>query len=171
MMMAVMSGALTVSEGARRLGLSRNHFQSLLHRALGSLIEELAPKAGGRPPMPERERQLEEETGRLRLENERLKRRVETAERILGVASGLLRGRMDRGARRERAEEAGHGGRVSARRERLAALCALLARGLTLPGRPWASGSTQHGLALATARGARRAAGQTPWAARAASLR
>jgi hypothetical protein len=101
-MVAVMSGTLTVSEGARRLGLSRNHFQSLLHRALGSLIGELGPKAGGRPPTPLRERQLEEETGRLRLENERLQRRVETAERILGVASGLLRGRMDRGARRER---------------------------------------------------------------------
>lgn len=101
-MVAVMSGSLTVSEGARRLGLSRNHFQSLLHRALESLIEELGPKAGGRPPMPLRERQLEMETGELRLENERLQRRVETAERILGLASGMLRGRMDRGARRER---------------------------------------------------------------------
>ena len=101
-LMAVMAGTLTVSEGARRLGLSRNHFQSLLHRALGSVIEELGPKAGGRPPMPARERQLEEETGRLRLENEQLQRRVETAERILGLASGMLRGRMDRGARRER---------------------------------------------------------------------
>jgi hypothetical protein len=103
--MAVMSGSLSVSEGARRLGLSRNHFQSLLHRALGSLIEELGPKAGGRPPMPPRERELEMETGKLRLENERLQRRVETAERILGVTSGLLQGRMDRGARRERAEK------------------------------------------------------------------
>jgi hypothetical protein len=103
-MLAVMSGSLTVSEGARRLGLSRNHFQSLLHRALGSLIEELGPKAGGRPPMPPRERQLEEESGRLRLENERLQRRVETAERILGLASGMLRGRMDRRVRRERSE-------------------------------------------------------------------
>jgi hypothetical protein len=101
-MVAVMSGSLTVSEGARRLGLSRNHFQSLLHRALGSLIRELGPKAGGRPPMPARERRLEEETGRLRQENERLQRRVETAERILGLASGMLRGQMDRGARRER---------------------------------------------------------------------
>ena len=100
--MAVISGSLSVSEGARRLGLSRNHFQSLLHRALGSLIEELGPKAGGRPPIPARERQLEMETGQLRLENERLQRRVETAERILGVASGLLQGRTERGARRER---------------------------------------------------------------------
>ncbi len=102
-MLAVISGSLTLSEGARRLGLSRNHCQSLLHRALGSLIAELGPKAGGRPPTPPRERQLEEETGRLRRENERLQRRVETADRILGVASGLLRGRMDRGARHERA--------------------------------------------------------------------
>ena len=103
-MVAVMSGSVTVSEGARRLGLSRNHFQSLLHRALGSLIAELGPKPGGRPKMPVRERQLEEETGRLRVENERLNRRVETAERILGLASGMLRGRMDRGAGRERGE-------------------------------------------------------------------
>lgn len=103
--MAVVSGSLTVSEGARRLGLSRNHFQSLVHRALGSLIEELGPKAGGRPPMPPREKQLEMETGKLRLQNERLLRRVETAERILGVASGLLQGRMDRGRRRERGEK------------------------------------------------------------------
>jgi AraC-like DNA-binding protein len=103
-MMGVISGALTVSEGARRLGLSRNHFQSRLHRVLGSLIKELEPKTGGRPPMPARERELEEETGRLRLENERLSRRVEMAERILGLASGMLRGRMDRGARRERGE-------------------------------------------------------------------
>lgn len=100
--MSVISGSLTVSEGARRLGLSRNHFQSLLHRALGSLIEELEPKSGGRPPMPPRERELEVDTGKLRLQNERLQRRVETAERILGVASSLLQGRMDRGARRER---------------------------------------------------------------------
>jgi hypothetical protein len=103
--MAVISGSLTVSEGARRLGLSRNHFQSLVHRALGSMIEQLEPKTGGRPAMPARERRLELETGKLRLQNERLARRVETAERILGVASGFLQGRMDRGRRRERGEK------------------------------------------------------------------
>ena len=100
--MAVMAGSLTVSEGAKRVGLSRNRFQSLLHRALGSMIEELGPKAGGRPPMGPRERQLEMESGKLRLQNERLLRRVETTERILGLASGLLQGRMERGVRRER---------------------------------------------------------------------
>ena len=99
--MAVLSGELRVSEGARRLGLSRNHFQSLMHRALGSLIEELGPKAGDGRPRRRRERQLEEEAEKLRLENVRLRRRVETTDRILGVASGLLRGRIDRGQRRE----------------------------------------------------------------------
>lgn len=101
-MMAVVSGSLTVSEGAKRLGLSRNRFQSLVHRAMASMIEELGPKPGGRPPLPAREKQLEMQAGKLRLQNERLLRKVETAERILGVASGFLQGRADKGRRRER---------------------------------------------------------------------
>lgn len=100
-MMAVLSGELTVSEGARRLDLSRNHFQTLMHRALGSLIESLGSKPGGRPPTPEREKRLQRQAEKLLLENARLRRRVETTDRILGVASGLLRGRIGRGSRRE----------------------------------------------------------------------
>lgn len=98
--MEVLSGSLSVSEGARRLDLSRVHFQTLMHRALGAMVEELTPKMGGRPPIPERERQLQQETERLRLENLRLKSQAETTERILNVASGLLHGRLVR--RRER---------------------------------------------------------------------
>src|SRR5688500_864369 len=100
-MMAVLSGELTVSEGARRVELSRNHFQTLMHRALRSLIESLGNKAGGRPPTPEREKQLQKQAEKQLLENARLRRRVETTDRILGVASGLLRGRIGRGSRRE----------------------------------------------------------------------
>jgi hypothetical protein len=95
-MMAVLSGELTVSEGARRLDLSRNHFQTLMHRTLGSMIDSLSSKPGGRPPTPEREKQLQKQTEKLLLENARLRRRVETTDRILGVASGLLRGRIGR---------------------------------------------------------------------------
>ena len=102
--MSVLSGELTVSEGARRLGLSRNHFQTLMHRALGSLIEELGPKTGGRPPVPEAERRALRETEKLRLQNLRLKRQVETTERMLGLASGLLKGRIERRTRRDRGE-------------------------------------------------------------------
>jgi excisionase family DNA binding protein len=100
-MLAVLMGELTVSEAARRLGLSRNHFQSLTHRALGSLIEELgAHKSGRRARTPE-EKRLREEAERLHRENERLRQKVETTDRILKVASGLLKGRLGHGTRRD----------------------------------------------------------------------
>jgi len=104
----VLAGALTVSEGARRLGLSRNHFQSLMHRAMGSMVDELTPRAGGRPATPERERTLREQNERLLAENQRLRQRVETTDHILSVASGLLKGRLahrtshESGARRDK---------------------------------------------------------------------
>ena len=94
--MAVLSGELSVSEGARRLRLSRNHFQTLMHRTQALVIENLVPKAGGRPARPEREKQLQRDMEKLQAENVRLRRRVETTDRILGVASGLLRGRIGR---------------------------------------------------------------------------
>ena len=34
LVMQAISGGLTVSEGARQLGVSRNHFQSIMHKAL-----------------------------------------------------------------------------------------------------------------------------------------
>jgi hypothetical protein len=105
--MSVLSGELTVSEGARRLGLSRNHFQSLMHRAMGSLIEELGPKPGGRPAMPESERRALREAEKLRLQNLRLKRQVETTDRMLSLASGLMRGRVERRIRRDRGDPGG----------------------------------------------------------------
>jgi transposase-like protein len=94
----VLSGAITVSEGARRLGLSRNRFQSVMHRGLEALIESLHGEPG-RPAMPESERRLREEVRRLERENERLRKRAATTERVLGLARGLLRGRMERGTR------------------------------------------------------------------------
>lgn len=87
----VLSGALTVSEGARRLGLSRNHFQTLMHQGLAGLIEGLTPKPPGKVPRSETERRLLEENEALRRENERLSDRTDGIERMLGVASELLR--------------------------------------------------------------------------------
>lgn len=86
----VLSGEQTISGAARRLGLSRNRFQSLMHRGLAALGESLAPHSPGRPRVPSRERQLLEENTRLRRESERLKRRAETATRVLGLLSGFL---------------------------------------------------------------------------------
>ena len=99
--MAVLSGELSMSEGARRLDLSRNHFQSLIHRAQALVIESLAPRAGGRPATPEREKKLQRDLEKLQAENARLQRKVDTTDRILGVASGLLRGRIGRESRSE----------------------------------------------------------------------
>ena len=104
-MLAVLSGELTVSEAARRLSLSRNHFQSLMHRALGSLIQGLGAHRSGRPSRPEEEKRLREEAEQLRQENERLRQRAETTDRILEVASGLLQGRIAQGTRRERRQK------------------------------------------------------------------
>jgi transposase-like protein len=88
--MEVLSGALSVSEGARQAGLSRNHFQTLLHRASAGIIEGLSPKEAGRPPMPKSERRLQLETLRLKKENERLLHRAHVSDRLLGVATSLL---------------------------------------------------------------------------------
>lgn len=98
-MVEVLSGDLTVSDGARRLGLSRNHFQTLLHRGLEGLVSGISSHPGGRPAMPEAQRRLQEEKAELGRENERLRRRVETTDRLLGLASGLLRGRTERKTR------------------------------------------------------------------------
>ena len=95
----VMAGTLSVSEAARRLGLSRNRFQSLLHRGLAGLVEGIAVQAAGRPAMPESERQLRDQVERLERDKQQLQQRLETAERILGLASGMLKGRIGRGRR------------------------------------------------------------------------
>lgn len=87
----VLSGALTVSEGARRLGLSRNHFQTLMHQGLQGLMDGLTPKPPGKTPRSATERKLLEENEALRRENDRLSDRTDGIERMLGVASELLK--------------------------------------------------------------------------------
>lgn len=90
----VLAGKTTVSQAARTLGMSRNHFQTLLHRGLTALIEEISPKPGGRPAKSEELSALEAELERLRRENAELSERVGTTDRLLEVASGLLHGRI-----------------------------------------------------------------------------
>lgn len=98
----VLSGEQTMSGAARKLGLSRNHFQTLMHRGLKALGESLSPHSPGRPSVPSRERMLLEENSRLRRESERLRRRVETANRVLELLRGFLATRRKREAKSER---------------------------------------------------------------------
>src|SRR5688572_7265720 len=88
----MLAGKTTVSEAARRLGMSRNHFQTILHRGLAGLVEAIGPKSGGRPAKAKEVQDLEAEVARLRRENSELSERVGTTDRLLEVASGLLHG-------------------------------------------------------------------------------
>ena len=94
MILEVLAGQRTVSEAARELGMSRNHFQTILHRGLAGLTEAITPKAPGRPPKPSELLALQEELERLKRENSRLQDRVGTTDRLLQAASGLLQGRI-----------------------------------------------------------------------------
>jgi transposase len=102
----VLSGAVSVSEGARRLGLSRNHFQTLMHRGLAGMVDALQAKPSGRPAIPEKQKELAEEAERLRRENKRLQERVDTTDRLLEVASGFLQGRIKPAGRARRTKTA-----------------------------------------------------------------
>jgi transposase-like protein len=102
----VLSGATTVSEAARSLGLSRVHFQTILHRAVAGLVAAMAPKPGGRPRRPDTLVQLQAELARAKRENARLASQVASTGRLLTVASELLQGRVRPATRRKRARRA-----------------------------------------------------------------
>ncbi len=103
----VLAGQRTVADAARALGLSRNHFQTLLHRGLASLVQAIGPRPGGRPGKSGEVAMLEAELQRLRRENARLQAQVGTTERLLAAASGLLHGRIRPMRRAPRAKKTG----------------------------------------------------------------
>lgn len=90
----VMAGVKSVSAAARSLGLSRNHFQSLLHRGIAALVAAIAAHPGGRPATPPAITTLQAQLKELQRENARLQKQVASTERLLTVASGLLHGRI-----------------------------------------------------------------------------
>src|SRR4051812_26962956 len=90
---AVLGQTTTVTEAARALGLSRNHFQTILHRVIAAMIEQITPKPAGRPAKPEREVALEKENQQLRAELEALQIRSETIERMMNVVGGIASGK------------------------------------------------------------------------------
>jgi transposase len=103
----------TVSEAAERVGIARNHFQTLMHRAMAGMMEALEPGKPGRKARPEAEQELRSRLEALERENERLRQRVETIDRLMGVASGILRGQVQtrgRGKKSKPAKEPGSSG-------------------------------------------------------------
>jgi len=89
----VQAGVLTVSEAARRLEMDRNHFQTLMHRALAGMIEGLTPHKPGRPAKPAREQELEAQVQTLQKHVAHLERQTQMTERLLGLAGELLGGK------------------------------------------------------------------------------
>lgn len=100
--LAVLSGMITLSEGAKRLGLSRVQYQTIMHRGLHGLVDGLSPKLPGRPPKSEQEQRLADENQKLRRDNEKLRKQAEAIEQMLGVASELVRHRLTASSRQPR---------------------------------------------------------------------
>src|SRR5258706_12802844 len=90
---AVLAQTQTVTAAATSLGLSRNRFQTILHRVIAAMIEEMTPKPAGRPAKPERELALEKENEALRAELENLKDRSAMLERLMNVVGGIASGK------------------------------------------------------------------------------
>jgi len=95
----VLSGQKTVSEAAREVQLSRNHFQTLMHRTLAAMVQSLAAKEPGPKPKAPALSALETRLKHLERENVRLKRRVEATDELIQVAGELLHGQRRAGAR------------------------------------------------------------------------
>lgn len=102
----VLSGTTTVAEAARQLGMSRNHFQTLMHRSLEAMISGLTPGKAGRPAKPAREAELEAERDKLLRKVEQLEQRLEMTTRLMGLASELMKGSPSRTRSKKRTETA-----------------------------------------------------------------
>lgn len=107
LILEVLSGAKSLSEAAREANLSRNHFQSLLNRSLGSMVQALTPQEPGRKPKPQVLSELEQRLRRLEKENSRLKKRVEATDELIMVAGELLHGQRQPGQRARRTRKSG----------------------------------------------------------------
>src|SRR5439155_7585363 len=102
-----LEGTMTPTEAAEKLGLSTVQCHNLLNRAAAGVLEALLPKKPGRRAIPEREKKLLEENERLKKENRRLQERVETIDRLMTVAGGILRGQVRTVRKKKKAEPGG----------------------------------------------------------------
>lgn len=91
--MAVIRDEQTMTGAAQLLDLSRNHFQTLFHRALQAMIDSITPKPAGRPAKPEREAMLEAENAKLRAQLASLEEKLATMDRLLEIVGGIASNR------------------------------------------------------------------------------
>jgi transposase InsO family protein len=107
LILEVLSGVKSLAQAAREANLSRNHFQSLLNRSLGSMVAALTPQEPGRKPKQQALSALEQRLKKLERENSRLKKRVEATDELIMVAGELLHGQRQPGQRARRVRKGG----------------------------------------------------------------
>ena len=90
--MSVLSQTQTVTAAAESLDMSRNHFQTILHRVLESMIDAMTPKPAGRPAKPEREAALEAELEQVKAELSALQAHAAMMKRMMGALTSIVSG-------------------------------------------------------------------------------
>lgn len=93
-MQRVQAGEMSVTDGARDLGISRVRFQTLLHRGLAAMVAAVEPKPAGRPAVDPQTVRLRRELERCRREKERLQARLGKMEQILELAADVMSRRI-----------------------------------------------------------------------------
>jgi transposase-like protein len=98
----VRSGALTVTEGAERLGISRKTYYEWEERALAAMAETLENHPPGRPSVP-----LDAEKEELQRKVRDLEKKLDLAEKTIEVKDMLLAYEAFRagGAKKNRKEQ------------------------------------------------------------------
>jgi transposase InsO family protein len=90
--MAVLAQTQTVTAAAASLGMSRNHFQTILHRVIEAIIDAMTPKPAGRPAKPPREAALEAELARVKAELATLQVHTTMMQRMMGALTSMVSG-------------------------------------------------------------------------------
>lgn len=87
----VVAEQMTVSDGARQLGIARANFQSLVNKTKAAMVESLTPRPGGPTPKPTEQVAMAREVENLRRDNERLNHQLHTMDKLLGTAGEVIR--------------------------------------------------------------------------------
>ena len=87
----VLADRMSVSEGARVLGLSRNHFQTLKNRGLLAVVVSQTSKPRGRPKKDTTVQDLNEKVERLQREVRALQSKLDHAETVVASLTKLAR--------------------------------------------------------------------------------
>src|SRR6187551_123780 len=87
----VQTGQLSVSDGARTLGLSRNHFQSLRNRGLTAMVEALSQHSPGRPRGDAELREMQQTLQKLQRDNDALRAELKAQSDIIGSLTAMVR--------------------------------------------------------------------------------